>query len=440
MTDSPVTVIGGGLAGAEAAWLLARAGAAVRLIEMRPVRSTPAHRTGNLGELVCSNSLKSDDPDSASGMLKAEMEALGSLVMRAARAHAVPAGSALAVDREGFSDFITRELSALPTLTIERAEATALPEGIVVVASGPLTSPALAADIAGLLGSDSLFFYDAIAPIVLHDSIDFTVAFRASRYGKGGDDYINCPMTKDEYERFMDELLAARRVELRAFEEPKFFEGCLPIEVMAERGRETLAHGPMRPVGLIDPRTGKRPWAVVQLRQDDAAGTMFNMVGFQTRLAYGEQERIFRLIPGLERAEFARLGSVHRNTFIRSPGLLAPDLSFRGRSGLFFAGQMTGVEGYLESASMGILAGLNALMRLRHRRSFTPPPETVMGALIAYITDPDRADFQPMNANFGILPPPPPGVKKNDRKAAQVARAREAMTVFAARVQEALRA
>jgi methylenetetrahydrofolate--tRNA-(uracil-5-)-methyltransferase len=436
---APVTVIGGGLAGAEAACLLGRHGAAVTLIEMRPHKLTPAHRTGALAELVCSNSLKSLAADSASGLLKAEMEALGSVTMRAARATAVPAGSALAVDREAFSAFVTREVVSWPSVRLRREEAQSIPpEGMVIVATGPLTSEALAAEIAALAGSDALFFYDAIAPIVVADSINLGVAFRASRYGKGGDDYINCPLSAEEYERFLDELLAARRTPPREFEEPVYYEGCLPIETMAERGRETLSHGPMKPVGLTDPRTGRRPHAVVQLRQDDAAGSLFNMVGFQTRLAWPEQERVFRLIPGLERAEFARLGSMHRNTFIRSPGLLAPDLSLRARPGLFFAGQITGVEGYLESAAMGILAGLNALMRLRHRRTLVPPPETVMGALVAYITNPDHTDFQPMNANFGILPPPPDPVKKSLKKPAQIARAEAGRREFAAAAERAL--
>lgn len=429
----PVTVIGGGLAGCEAAWALARAGARVRLVEMRPETTTPAHRTPLLAELVCSNSLKSDSMTNASGLLKAEMEALGSLVMEAARNNAVPAGGALAVDREGFSRCVTEAIASLEPVTLVREQVEAVPrQGVVVVATGPLTSENLARDIIGLTGEESLSFYDAIAPIVTAESVDFTTAFRASRYGRGGDDYINCPLDEEDYNRFVEALLSARRVPLRDFEEPRYFEGCLPVEVMAERGPQTLAHGPMKPVGLTDPRTGKRPHAVVQLRQDDAAASLYNMVGFQTRLAHPEQERVFRMIPGLEKAEFARLGSIHRNTFIHSPALLDPDLSLRKNPDVFFAGQITGVEGYMESAATGIVAGINAAARARGEKARPVPPETMIGALIAYVTSPEHKEFQPINANFGIMPPTPDMIKKSARKQAVAQRAMEAIKEYAA--------
>jgi methylenetetrahydrofolate--tRNA-(uracil-5-)-methyltransferase len=427
----PVTVIGGGLAGVEAACRLARAGQSVRLVEMRPGKTTPAHKTGRLAELVCSNSLKAGALTNASGLLKAEMEMHGSIVMAAARETSVPAGQALAVDREKFAARVTRAVEEMPGIEIAREEVTEIPaEGIVIIATGPLTSDPLAAAIQKLTASEGLFFYDAIAPIVSAESVDMGVAFRASRYGKGGDDYINCPMNREEYEAFIDALLGARKTQPREFEDPKYFEGCLPLEVMAERGRDTLAHGPMKPVGLNDPRTGKRPHAVVQLRQDNAEATLYNMVGFQTRMARPEQERVFRMIPGLGRAEFMRLGSIHRNTFIASPHLLNPDLSLKSDPRIFFAGQITGVEGYLESAAMGIIAGLNAAQRLAGKPSLVPPPSTMIGALIAYITDPSRQDFQPMNANFGILAPLPASIKKSERKQALAARALEEMKLF----------
>lgn len=430
--EEVVTIIGGGLAGAEAAWRLGLRGTRVRLFEMRPGKLTPAHRSGRIGELVCSNSLKSMAVTNASGLLKAELEALDSLVMQAARATAVPAGSALAVDREKFADAITEQLESLPGLSIVREEVTTIPErGLVIIATGPLTSPALSSALRDLAGEDSLFFYDAIAPIVVADSIDYTIAFRASRYDKGGDDYINCPMSEAEYARFWEALLSARKVSPREFEEPKYFEGCLPLEVMAERGRETLAHGPMKPVGLRDPRTGTRPYAVVQLRQDDAEGKLYNMVGFQTRLAWPEQERVFRMVPGLAQAQFARLGSIHRNTFINSPRLLAADLSLRADPRLFFAGQLTGVEGYLESAAGGIIAGLNVGRRLRGLSALVPPATTMIGALIAYVTDPARADFQPMNASFGLLPALEGKIKRSEKKELLAKRAMADLQQFA---------
>jgi len=424
----PVIIIGGGLAGCEAAARLAACGVPAVLFEMRPRKRTPAHKTGKLAELVCSNSFKSDSLTNASGLLKKEMEILGSVVMKAARRTSLPAGGALAVDREAFAEAVTETIDSLPGIELVREEVESIPgQGLVIVATGPLTSEALAEDISRLTGAENLAFYDAIAPLVTAESINMGLAFRASRYGKGGDDYINCPMTRDEYRAFVEALLAARRTPLREFEEPRYFEGCLPVEVMAERGRDTLAYGPMKPVGLRDPRTGKRPYAVVQLRRDDSAGRLYNMVGFQTRLAYPDQERVFRMIPGLEAAEFARAGSVHRNTFINSPALLAPDLSLREHPRLIFAGQITGVEGYLESAACGMVAGMSAAVRAGGRRFEPPPAETVTGALIRYVTGASCKDFQPMNANFGLLPPLPARMKKSARKEHMAARAIEAM-------------
>ena len=424
MKPEPITIIGGGLAGCEAAARIAAAGLPCRLVEMKPVRFSPAHQSEQLAELVCSNSFKSESMTSAHGLLKAEMKQLGSLVIAMAEETRVPAGSALAVDRERFADHMTHAVAALPGIEIVRDEVTSIPtSGIVIIATGPLTSEALALAIRELTHSESLSFYDAIAPIVTAESVDFTIAFRASRYEQGGDDYINCPLSREEYERFYRELMAGRKVPLREFETPQFFEGCLPIEVMAERGPETLAFGPMKPVGLIDPRTGKRPYAVVQLRQDDLAATLYNLVGFQTRLAYPEQERIFRLIPGLAHAEFARLGSIHRNTFIHSPSLLNPDLSLRSDPRLFFAGQITGVEGYLESSSAGIIAGTNAARRALGKEPLILPATTLIGALVRYVTTPREGKFQHMNSNFGILDPLPPSVPRHLRKQKMVERA-----------------
>ncbi|MBU0702587.1 MAG: methylenetetrahydrofolate--tRNA-(uracil(54)-C(5))-methyltransferase (FADH(2)-oxidizing) TrmFO, partial [Chloroflexi bacterium] len=349
--SAAITVVGGGLAGSEAAWQAAEMGVQVTLYEMRPHKRTPAHVSDRLAELVCSNSLGSDLPDRAGGLLKAELRYLRSLMLDCADRARVPAGGALAVDRELFAAEVTRRVEAHPRIRVVREEVTVIPEGLVVIATGPLTSDALAGDIATLTGQEHLYFYDALAPIVAADSIDTSIAFRASRYGKGEADYINCPMTEGEYVRFVETLVAAERIPLRGFEQEDacFFEGCLAVEVMAARGRDTLAFGPLRPVGLTDPRTGKRPHAVVQLRQDNLAGTLYNLVGFQTNLRYGEQERVFRLIPGLERAEFVRYGQMHRNTFINAPLFLEPTMAFRDRSGLFFAGQITGVEGYVGS-------------------------------------------------------------------------------------------
>jgi methylenetetrahydrofolate--tRNA-(uracil-5-)-methyltransferase len=401
-----VRIIGGGLAGTEAAWQLARRGVAVELFEMRPQRRTEAHASGNLGELVCSNSLRSDSLAAPAGLLKAEMRLLDSLVIRSAEMNRVPAGSALAVDRDRFSVALTEAVEQLPLVRIIREEICQIPDdGIVILATGPLTSPALSGQVAARLGEEHLYFYDAISPIVTAESIEMSVAYRASRYDKGGDDYLNLPMTREEYYRFIDALLSAERVPTYSFERFVPFEGCMPIEEMADRGKETLAFGPMRAVGLIDPRTGKRPYAVVQLRQENREKTLYNLVGFQTKMTYSEQRRVFALIPGLTNAEFVRLGSLHRNTFINAPQHLLPTLQWRRRETLFFAGQMTGVEGYIESAASGLLAGINAANLLAGKPPVTPPATTSLGALLRYITDPERKRFQPMNVNFGLIPP-----------------------------------
>jgi methylenetetrahydrofolate--tRNA-(uracil-5-)-methyltransferase len=412
-----LTVVGGGLAGSEAAWQAAERGVDVTLYEMRPRKTTPAHVSDRLAELVCSNSLGSDLPDRASGVLKAELRALNSLVLACADRARVPAGGALAVDREAFAAEVTHRVEAHPRISVVREEVTAIPDGPAVVATGPLTSAALAEAIAELTGQEQLYFYDALAPIVSAESIDMSVAFRASRYGKGDADYINCPMTEGEYGRFVDALLAAEHIPLRDFEREnaQFFEGCLAVEVLAARGREALAFGPLRPVGLIDPRTGERPYAVVQLRQDNLVGTLYNLVGFQTNLRYGEQERVFRLIPGLERAEFVRFGHMHRNTFINSPLLLEPTMAFRGRPGLFFAGQITGVEGYVGSVGSGWVAGVNAARFVLGWEPLELPQTTMLGALCHYVSRAGSESFQPMKANFGLMPPLAPPVR-NKRK------------------------
>jgi len=404
MNESKVTVVGAGLAGSEAAYQLARRGIPVRLVEMRPVKMTEAHQTSDFAELVCSNSLRNDSMETAVGVLKEEMRRLGSLVIAAADRARVPAGSALAVDRNDFSRAITAALEQHPMVEIARAEACEIPGGLTILATGPLTSPALGESLNNLIGPRNLYFYDAIAPIVAADSINMNVAFKASRYGKGGDDYINCPMTEAQYEAFVAAVVAADKIDLHPFEKPVYFEGCMPIEEMARRGPMTLAFGPMRPVGLSEPRSGHRPFAVVQLRQDDAEGRLYNMVGFQTKMTYPEQRRVLRIIPGLEKAEFVRLGSLHRNTFIDSPRLLRPTLQLMTRDDLFLAGQMVGVEGYVESAAAGLLAGINAANLAMNRELVVPPPETAVGSLIAYITDATRRDFQPMNANYGLMP------------------------------------
>ncbi len=402
-----VAIIGGGLAGSEAAWYLANKGVKVNLYEMRPKKMTPAHKTGNLGELVCSNSLGSKELSTASGLLKKEMELLNSLIIKAAKEAYVPAGQALAVDREKFSKFITETLENHKNVNIIREEIkdiNDLSEDIILIASGPLTSENLSNSLKNLIGENYLYFYDAIAPIVYADSIDFSKGFWGSRYGKGGNDYFNLPMTKEEYERFYKALISAQQVPLKDFER-NYYEACLPIEEIARRGKETLLYGPLKPVGLIDPKTGKRPYAVVQLRKENKEGTLFNLVGFQTKLTYPEQKRVFRLIPGLENAEFARLGQIHRNTYINSPRLLNKDLSLKKKDNIFFAGQITGVEGYSESAASGIYAAINIFRKLNGKEPLIFPKETMIGALINYITDENKKEFQPMGANFGILPP-----------------------------------
>jgi len=429
-----VHVIGGGLAGSEAAWQAAELGAEVILYEMRPLVSTGAHRTDKLAELICSNSLGSRLLDRASGLLKEELRLLRSLLLACAEATAVPAGGALAVDRDAFADLVTQIISQHPRIRVVRQEVTRLPEGVVIIASGPLTSPALAEEIQRLTGEDYLFFYDAISPIVTADSINMDIAFKGSRYGRGAQeegDYINCPMSKAEYKAFVDALVHAERILLRDFEKAiehgvkagadKYFEGCLPIEVLAARGEKALAFGPLRPVGLIDPRTGKQPYAVVQLRQDNLRGTLYSLVGFQTNLTYPEQKRVFRMIPGLEQAEFVRYGQMHRNTYIASPRLLLPTLQLHQHHTILFAGQITGVEGYMGNIATGLLAGWNAVRLLGGSDPLTPPTTTMLGALCRYITEARLEDFQPMKANFGLLPDldhPPRGKQERHQRLA----------------------
>jgi methylenetetrahydrofolate--tRNA-(uracil-5-)-methyltransferase len=400
---------------------------------MRPVRVTEAHQTGLFGELVCSNSLRNASLETAVGVLKEEMRRLGSLVMEAAQRARVPAGAALAVDRDAFAGLLTQTLEDHPMITVVRDEAVTIPRGPTIIATGPLTSARFGDALNGVIGERNLYFYDAIAPIVTADSIDMNVAFKASRYGKGGDDYINCPLNEAEYDAFVAAVTAADKMPLHAFERPVYFEGCMPIEEMARRGPRTLAFGPMRPVGLRDPRTGRRPAAVVQLRQDDTEGRLFNLVGFQTKMTYPEQRRVFRMIPGLEQAEFVRLGSLHRNTFIDSPRLLRPTLQLRARDDLFMAGQMIGVEGYVESAAMGLLAALNGTRLVAGATLVVPPRETALGSLISYITDAARRDFQPMNANYGLMPELATRVHGRDKKVAMGHRALTALDDWIAR-------
>jgi methylenetetrahydrofolate--tRNA-(uracil-5-)-methyltransferase len=436
--DKTIHVVGGGLAGSEAAWQIARAGLPVILHEMRPLRATDAHQTDGLAELVCSNSFRSDDAEhNAVGLLHEEMRRLDSLILRAGDQHAVPAGSALAVDRDGFSAAVTARLEAEPLIEIRREEVAGIPPKdweSVILATGPLTSPALSADILEFTGENQLAFFDAIAPIVYKESIDFSVAWYQSRYdrGSGGDgaDYINCPLDREQYTAFLAALLAAAKTQFKDWEtDTPYFEGCLPIEVMAERGTETLRYGPMKPVGLTDPRHGRAPHAVVQLRQDNALGTLYNMVGFQTKLKYGAQGDVFRMIPGLERAEFARLGGIHRNMFLNAPKLLDGELRLKVEPRLRFAGQITGVEGYIESAAIGLLAGRFAAAERIGETLAPPPATTAHGALLAHITGGATAEtFQPMNVNFGLFPPIGPGpdgkrLKKRERKPAISARA-----------------
>jgi methylenetetrahydrofolate--tRNA-(uracil-5-)-methyltransferase len=431
--QNALTIIGAGLAGCEAAWQAAQRGCRVTLYEMKPRRFSPAHTSPGLAELVCSNSLKAEGLGNASGVLKEELRMLDSLLVRQADASRVPAGAALAVDREQFSSSITEAIEQHPRITLVRDELTALPlEGTVIVATGPLTSDAFAENLNTLLGGQFLFFHDAIAPIVEADSIDPNKTYRASRYDKGEADYINCPLTQQEYYLFVRELLASEKAPLREFETLTPFEGCMPVEVMAERGVETLAFGPMKPVGLIDPHTGRQPYGVVQLRQENAAGSLYNIVGFQTRLKWPEQKRVFGLIPGLEHAEFVRYGSMHRNTFIHSPSLLAPSLQLKSDQRIFFAGQMTGVEGYVESIATGLVAGINAARRAAGLPFGAPPAATLTGALIAYITDSSNKDFQPMNANFGILPALAGKARKAERKGLHAERALREMQAWKA--------
>ncbi|MDA8428034.1 MAG: methylenetetrahydrofolate--tRNA-(uracil(54)-C(5))-methyltransferase (FADH(2)-oxidizing) TrmFO [Geobacteraceae bacterium] len=413
-----LTIIGGGLAGCEAAWQATERGIPVTLHEMKPEKLSPAHHLPGLAELVCSNSLRGDSLDNAVGLLKEELRRCGSLIMEAAEATRVPAGGALAVDRQLFSEYVTARISTHPLISLEPGEIVQIPaDGTVIIASGPLTSDALAASLSGLTG-ERLYFYDAIAPIVAADSLDMTKVFAASRYGKGdGDDYLNCPLNEAEYLAFVAELVAAEKVATRDFEKIVHFEGCMPVESMAERGVETLRFGPMKPVGLTDPRTGLEPHAVIQLRAENRDKTMFNLVGFQTKLTWPEQRRVFRMIPGLEGAEFIRLGSMHRNTFINSPSLLLPTQQLKSAPRLFFAGQITGVEGYVESAGSGFLAGISAAGVIAHGHPpAAPPPETALGALIAHITNADARHFQPMNVNYGLFPDLPGRIPKKEKR------------------------
>lgn len=424
-----VLIVGAGLAGSEAAWQVTRRGIPVILYEMRPEKKTPAHHTGDFAELVCSNSLRAQALENAVGLLKEEMRRLNSLIMRAADATRVPAGGALAVDRQAFARYITEALTREPLVTVRREEVTAIPDHMpAIIATGPLTSDALARAIRELTGEDYLYFYDAVAPIVTLESINMEKVFWASRYEKGEAAYLNCPMTEEEYERFYAALVTAERAPLKAFEQEVHFEGCMPVEAMAARGKETLLFGPLKPVGLVDPRTGKRPYAVVQLRQDNREGTLFNMVGFQTNLKWGEQQRVFRLIPGLENAEFVRYGVMHRNTYLNAPVLLAATLACKKRPGLFFAGQITGVEGYVESAAAGLIAGINAARLVQGREPVIFPPETAHGALTHYITTADPKNFQPMNVNYGLFPPLPEKIR--DRKRRNLMLAERALRVL----------
>jgi len=416
MTKS-ITIIGGGLSGCEAAWQAASRGISVTLYEMKPAKFSPAHELAGLAELVCSNSLRGESLDNAVGLLKEELRRAGSLFMMAAEATRVPAGGAVAVDRLKFSEYITAKITSHPLITVSREEMTEVPaEGIVIIASGPLTSEPLAASI-GRLAGDYLYFYDAIAPIVTAESINMGIAYAASRYGKGdGDDYLNCPFNEAEYKAFIEAILAADKVPAREFEKVIHFEGCMPIEELAARGVDTLRFGPMKPVGLDDPRTGRQPYAVMQLRKENLAGTLHNLVGFQTKMTWPEQKRIFRTIPGLQNAEFARLGSMHRNTFINSPALLQPTLQLKSDPRIFFAGQITGVEGYVESAGSGFLAGLNAARYATGQEIINPPSESALGALVHHVTNAEVKHFQPMNVNYGLFPTIPGKIKKKDKR------------------------
>ena len=417
MYSEEITIIGGGLAGSEAAWQAAQRGIKVILWEMKPCRFSPAHNSPNLAELVCSNSFRAESLENAVGLLKEEMRRVGSLFMLAADATRIPAGGALAVDRVKFSSFITSALEQQKNITLIREEVTRLPlQRPLILASGPLTSPSLSEEITNLIGKNYLYFYDAISPVVEADSINLNIAFRASRYNRGGDDYLNCPLNQEEYYRLVAEIVSAEKVLPRDFEKAIFFEGCLPIEEMADRGKDTLAFGPLKPVGLKDPRTGEQPHAVVQLRPENKERTIYNLVGFQTRLTWPEQKRVVRLIPGLEKASFVRLGSCHRNIFINSPTLLFPTLQLQKETKIFFAGQITGVEGYVESAAMGMVAGINAASFILKKQLVIPSPATATGALLHYITTAAPDHFQPMNVTYGLFPPLPSEVKKRNRR------------------------
>lgn len=424
---APITVVGGGLAGAEAAWRCVRLGVPVELYEMRPAKMTPAHTTGALAELVCSNSFKSKEEGTAPALLKEEMRRLGSLVLAAADATRVPAGAALAVDRGRFAETLSAALGENALVNVTRAEVVSLPAPPAVVATGPLSSPAMARELAAAVGGDNLYFFDAISPIVAAESVDPEKSFVADRYGKGEGAYVNCPLAEDEYRAFVNELVAAETVALRHFERNLFFEGCLPAEELARRGEDTLRFGPMKPVGLLDPRTGKRPYSVVQLRPEDEDGMALGLVGFQTRLKQREQRRVFRMIPALARADFLRYGAAHRNTYICSPRALEPTLEFKSRRGVFVAGQLTGVEGYMEAAATGIITGTNAARLARGLKPVYPPPETAIGALLRYVASASPAKFAPMNINFGLFPPAA-AKKKAERHRQIAARARKAFT------------
>lgn len=422
MKDTAVNVIGAGLAGSEAAWQLASRGIKVKLYEMRPVRQTPAHHTDKFAELVCSNSLRANTLTNAVGVLKEEMRKLNSVIIHSADSSAVPAGGALAVDRHDFAARVTEQVKNHPNVTVINEEVTDIPEGPTVIATGPLTSEALSGKLKELSGEDYLYFYDAAAPILEKDSIDMNKVYLKSRYDKGEAAYLNCPMTEEEFDRFYEALTTAETVPLKEFEKEIFFEGCMPIEVMANRGKKTMLFGPMKPVGLEDPKTGKRPYAVVQLRQDDAAGTLYNIVGFQTHLKWGPQKEVIRLIPGLENAEIVRYGVMHRNTFINSPKVLRATYQFKNRDELFFAGQMTGVEGYVESAASGLVAGINAARLVKGEDPIEFPHETAIGSMARYITTANPKSFQPMNANFGLFPELPEkirGKKERNEKHAE---------------------
>jgi methylenetetrahydrofolate--tRNA-(uracil-5-)-methyltransferase len=414
-----ITVIGGGLAGVEAAWQAANAGVKVRLFEMRPVHQTPAHRTDRLAEIVCSNSLKSDEPGTASYLLKEELRRGGSLVMEVAAETRVPAGAALAVDRLRFAELITQKIEEHPLIELVRDEVTTVPESISIIATGPLTSEALTTEVMRITGSDQLYFYDAIAPIVSADSIDTSIAFRAARYDKGGDDYLNCPFDEDQYLKFYAALIDANSVPLQRFEETRWFEACLPIEELARRGVDTLRFGPMKPVGLRHPRTGREPYAAVQLRQENLMADAYSLVGFQNHLRYGEQARVLRLIPGLENAEFLQFGQIHRNTYICSPRVLLPTMQMRERPQVFFAGQITGVEGYVESVAIGWLAGLNAARLAQGEELLQAPVSSAIGALARYVSQTESKNFQPVNITFALLPPLPEPEQRRVRKKRQ---------------------